>query len=64
MMDQLDRIEKKLDDMTTHLHETREGLVEAQQDIKWLQGSIKFGLSAIITIVGGAIGWLLSLLHR
>jgi hypothetical protein len=62
MDSRFDRLEEKLDKFSELVHQQKTDLTRLEQDVKWLQGSIKFSLSAIITIVGGGIGWLLSLL--
>lgn len=51
--DRMDKLESKLD---SHLQR----ITKVETEVNWLRGSIKFGLTAIITIAGSIISWFIT----
>ena len=55
-MDQLDRVEKKVDQLITDVHEltvnVERRLVKTETDIAWTKGSVKIIIPVILSIVG------------
>lgn len=51
MSERLERIEEKLDKYALEL-------VETKTEVNWIKGSIKFGLTAIVTLGTALIGYL------
>jgi len=57
--ERIERIDKNVESMRTELKEYAKTSIINQQDIKWIKGSLKIGLSFILPILGGIILFLI-----
>jgi hypothetical protein len=63
-MDILDKIDARLDRIETKLDDHLERVSRAEESIRWLQGHVKFTVSVAITLVGGLLTYIFTILRK
>lgn len=57
-MDKLDKIDARLDRIETKLDNHLERVSRAEESIRWLQGHVKFTVSAAVAAIGALLTYL------
>lgn len=55
----LDRLENKMDTHLDRISKTEIEIAKQQAEISWVKGSVKFGVTILVSVIGGIVSWFL-----